>query len=133
MTVHRLALASALVALLSACASSPPKTSGLSEVIDRPAESALFTGIREYDDGQYADAEASLKKALESGLSSPRDRSTAYKLLAFIYCTSNRTAECEDAFKAARQANPTFALSRTEAGHPVWGPVFRRVAPNVGS
>ncbi|HET9642384.1 MAG TPA: TssQ family T6SS-associated lipoprotein [Burkholderiaceae bacterium] len=133
MTVHRLVLATALTALLCACASKPPAASGLSEVIDRPAEASLFTGIRAYDDGQYLDAEASLKKALATGLSSPRDRATAYKLLAFIYCTSNRTSECEDAFKAARQASPTFALSRSEAGHPVWGPVFRRVAPNAGS
>ena len=26
-------------------------------------------------------------------------------------------------------ANPAFTLSRSEAGHPLWGPVYRRVSP----
>jgi hypothetical protein len=38
-------------------------------------------------------------------------------------------AECEASFRAARQADPTFALSKSEAGHPVWGPVYKRVVP----
>ena len=43
--------------------------------------------------------------------------------------TSERLAECESAFRAARAADPAFALSRSEAGHPLWGPVYRRVLP----
>lgn len=53
----------------------------------------------------------------------------AQKHLAFIYCTSQRVAECEAAFRAARLADPAFALSRSEAGHPLWGPVYKRVQP----
>ena len=116
-------------ALLTACAEAPPqRPGGLSEVMDRPAERALLTGIRAYDDAQYGDAEKALKKSLESGLTSPRDRATANKLLAFIYCTSERVAACEQAFRSARQSDPQFALTRSEAGHPLWGPVYRRVA-----
>ena len=37
-------------------------------------------------------------------------------------------AECEAAFRAARAADPAFALSRAEAGHPMWGPVYQRAA-----
>jgi hypothetical protein len=37
--------------------------------------------------------------------------------------------ECEAAFRAARAADPGFVLSRSEAGHPLWGPVYRRVLP----
>jgi hypothetical protein len=66
-------------------------------------------------------------RALAAGLQSPRDRATAHKLLAFITCTSERLAACEAAFRAARQADPAFVLSRSEAGHPVWGPVYRKV------
>jgi Tfp pilus assembly protein PilF len=104
-------------------------SAGLTDVIERPAERALLTGMRAYDDAQYGQAERALTTALHSGLSSPRDRASAYKLLAFIYCTSSRPADCEASFRAARQADPTFALTRSEAGHPQWGPVYRRVVP----
>ena len=116
----------AIAACLAACAAAP--NSGLSEVMQRPAERALLTGLRAYDDGQYADAESELNKALATGLVSAKDRATAHKHLAFVYCTSQRPRPCEDAFRAARAADPAFALTRAEAGHPLWGPVYKRVA-----
>ena len=115
----------AFVALLAGCAVAPQ--SGLSEVMQRPAERALLAGLRAYDDGQYADAERELGKALATGLVSAKDRATAHKHLAFIYCTSQRMATCADAFRAARAADPEFTLSRAEAGHPLWGPVYKQV------
>jgi Tfp pilus assembly protein PilF len=121
--------AAALVAALwlAGCASPPPPPSGLAELMERPAERALVEGIRAYDEGQYAQAEAALQRALAAGLASARDRASAHKLLAFIACTSDRVAACEAAFRAARAADPAFALDRSEAGHPLWGPVYRRV------
>ncbi|HSW22268.1 MAG TPA: TssQ family T6SS-associated lipoprotein [Burkholderiaceae bacterium] len=117
-----------LIVTLAGCAA-PMHSAGLTDVIERPAERALLTGMRAYDDAQYPQAERALQTALHSGLNSPRDRASAYKLLAFIYCTSSRPADCEASFRAARQADPTFALTRSEAGHPQWGPVYRRVVP----
>ena len=111
--------------LLGACAVAPQ--GGLSEVMQRPAERALLTGLRAYDDGQYADAERELNLALKTGLVSLKDRASAHKHLAFVYCTSQRLKPCEDAFRAARVADAEFALSRAEAGHPLWGPVYKRV------
>jgi Tfp pilus assembly protein PilF len=122
--VRRLALLVPLVA--AGCALIQPV--GLSEVIDRPAERALLAGWRAYDDAQYADAERELKAALAAGLKSPRDQAVAHKLLAFVYCTSARIEPCEQAFRAARAADPAFALARAEAGHPLWGPVYRKVS-----
>ena len=104
-----------------------PPLSSLTELLERSAERALFDALRAYDEGQYGAAELALRKALSEGLRSPRDRATAHKLLAFISCTSERLAQCEAAFRAARAADASFALSRPEAGHPVWGPVYRRV------
>jgi hypothetical protein len=115
--------------LLAACAGTPPAPTGLAELMERPAERALVEGIRAYDDGQYPQAEAALRRSLAAGLASPRDRASAHKLLAFIFCTSERAAECEAAFLAARAADPAFALNRSEAGHPLWGPVYRKVVP----
>ena len=123
----------AALTLLGACAAPapPPPASrgGLAELMERPAERALVEGIRAYDDGQYAAAEAALRRALAGELASGRDRASAHKLLAFITCTSDRLAECEAAFRAALAADPGFTLSRSEAGHPLWGPVYRRVLP----
>lgn len=124
------ALSCAVVAGCAAPSKPPPApASGLSELIQRPAERALFDGMRAYDDGSYAQAESALRNALGQGLASARDQATAHKLLAFVTCTSNRVAECESEFRAARGADPTFALSRSEAGHPVWGPVYKGALP----
>lgn len=117
-----------VIAALGGCAN-PTPSAGLTDVIERPAERALLTGMRAYDDAQYPQAERALQTALHTGLNSPRDRASAYKLLAFIYCTSSRPADCEASFRAARQADPTFTLTRSEAGHPQWGPVYRRAVP----
>ena len=119
----------ALLLALAGCATTPAPSVGLSDVIERPAERALLTGMRAYDDAQYAQAERALQTALYTGLSSPKDRASAYKLLAFIYCTSSRVTDCEASFRAAREADPAFALTRSESGHPLWGPVYRRVVP----
>jgi hypothetical protein len=119
---------------LAGCAAPPPPLpnpapGGLAELMERPGERALFEGIRAYDDGQYPQAEAALRRALAAGLRSGRDQASAYKLLAFITCTSERLAECEAAFRAARAADAQFQLSRSEAGHPLWGPVYRKTVP----
>lgn len=111
--------------LLGACA--VPPTVGLTEVLQRPAERALLNGLRAYEEGQYAQAERDLQKALAAGLASPKDRAMAHKHLAFVFCTSQRLGACEAAFRAALAADPEFALTRAEAGHPLWGPVYRRV------
>jgi Tfp pilus assembly protein PilF len=127
-------LALATVALFSGCAAPappppPPPASGLAELMERPAERALVEGLRAYDDGDYGRAETALRSALDGGLQSPRDQATAHKMLAFITCTSDRIAACEYEFRTARAADPAFALSRSEAGHPIWGPVYRRTLP----
>jgi len=123
------AAAAAFIALVAGCAQPGAGQPGLMDVAERPAEKALLAGIRAYEDAQYGDAEKHLDTALRTGLASAKDRAVANKHLAFIYCTTNRVAECEAAFRAARKADPAFALSKSEAGHPLWGPVYRRALP----
>ena len=122
-----LAPALVCVSLLSGCVVPPPAQPGLLDVAERPAEKALLAGMRAYDDAQYPAAEKLLKQAQKDGLASPRDRAAAHKYLAFIYCTSDRVPACEAEFRAARADDPAFALSKSEAGHPQWGPVYQRV------
>jgi Tfp pilus assembly protein PilF len=127
--MFRLACLLTTLLLAAGCAAPPAAPApGISDLLARPAERALVAGMRAYDDGQYPLAERELKAALDAGLASAADRANAHKLLAFVYCTSRRTADCETAFRAARAADPGFGLSRAEAGHPQWGPVYRRVS-----
>ena len=120
-------IAALLLVLLAGCVVPPSSRPGLMDVSERPAEKALLAGMRAYDDGQYPQAEQSLNQALTAGLTSGKDRAAAHKYLAFIYCTSNRVPACEAQFRAARVDDPAFALSKAEAGHPQWGPVYQRV------
>ena len=97
---------------------------GLTDLTERPAERALMGAMRSYDEADYPNVERQANEAMKLGLRSPRDIAAAHKLRAFVYCTSNRLAACEAEFRAARVADPAFALSHAEAGHPVWGPVY---------
>ena len=131
MSLARLSIAAGALAL-AACVTTAPDPAapqGLLDVASRPAERALLAGIRAYDDAQYTEAEKQFAEALRAGLNSARDRSAAHKHLAFIYCTSSRVYECEIEFRRARAADPAFELSRSEAGHPLWGPVYKRTQP----
>lgn len=86
----------------------------------------MALGVKAYQSAQYGQAEAQLKLALKAGLATPADAAQAHKHLAFIYCTSRREAQCAAAFKAARAADAKFALSKAEAGHPMWSQVYRK-------
>ncbi len=92
------------------------------------AESRLKTGIAQYEDGSYAQAQRSLQSALAGGMTSRTDQAQAYKYLAFIYCVTERAAQCRQEFNNAFSADPKFSLTAAEAGHPSWGPVYRSVA-----
>jgi Tfp pilus assembly protein PilF len=90
------------------------------------ADAALTDGLKFYQGGQYRLAETQLKTALKNGLSVPVDVANAHKHLAFIYCTSKRDKACVAAFKSAKAADPGFALSKAEAGHPMWSKAYKK-------
>ena len=125
----RLRLAIALAAALTAGCMQASAPVGLLDVSARPAERALLAGLKAYDDAQYDPADRLFREALAAGLVSPRDRAEAHKRLAFIQCAAGRLVDCETEFKLARQSDRTFALDKTEAGHPVWGPVYKKLQP----
>jgi len=125
----RLRLAIALAAALTAGCMQASAPVGLLDVSARPAERALLAGLKAYDDAQYDPADRLFREALAAGLVSPRDRAEAHKRLAFIQCAAGRVGDCESEFKLARQADRNFALDKSEAGHPVWGPVYKKLQP----
>jgi Tfp pilus assembly protein PilF len=127
------ALALAIAVALSGC-SAPPldelqaslKALALA-VFASKGQTELRQALQQYEDGDYAAAEASLQKALDYGLER-EDRILAHKHLAFIHCAADRTAQCRAEFQLALQVNPRTSLDPAEAGHPAWGPVFRSLA-----
>jgi len=106
----------------------PPTTVSIARLYEQPAERAFINGLRFYEEGQYERAEALLKRALAEGLKDRNDIAVAQKHLAFIACAYNRPSDCEQAFRAAFAADPAFRLSDAEVGHPLWGPVYKRVS-----
>jgi Tfp pilus assembly protein PilF len=89
-------------------------------------DASLAAGLRQYEDGNYAEAAKQLQLAVNQGLTTS-NRVTAHKHLAFIHCVSGRTAACREEFRRALSIDPSLQLSPAEAGHPTWGPVFRSV------
>lgn len=124
------------VATLSGCAllnpppppPKPPSTISVARLYAQPAERAFINGLRFYEEGQYERAEVMFKRSLTDGLKDPYDLAVAHKHMAFIACAYNRISDCEAAFRAAFAADPGFRLADSEVGHPVWGPVYKRVA-----
>lgn len=96
----------------------------------RKAEQELEWGIRNYEEGHYKNAAGNFQNALGSG--APLSvQLTAHKYLSFIYCISGEKLACRGEFKKLLNLNPKFELSPAEAGHPIWGPVFREVKAEV--
>lgn len=90
-------------------------------------DAAYRQGVRAYENGRHREAEQAFKDALDGGLGSKADQVGANKYLAFIACANRQQESCRSHFRRALAIDPTFELGRTEAGHPVWGPVFREV------
>jgi len=125
---YLLILISALLMLLgSGCSSGPVRDVGLDKLSPRKAEQELSVGLTNYEDGNYKAAAKSLQSALNSGLTFDSDAARAHKYLAFIHCLSNREKPCRDEFRKALDKDNQFDLEPAEAGHPIWGPIFRAV------
>lgn len=91
------------------------------------AQQELSGGIASYENGTYKTAARQLQSALALGLEGSANQAKAHKYLAFIHCVGQRERQCRDEFRKALDADPAFDLSPAEAGHPTWGPVFRKL------
>lgn len=131
MKILNLAVIAGLAAVLAGCESAPVKSvqsgiTGLFQGGGAKGEQTLQSGIRQYEAGNYGEASRLLQTSLDQGLGKT-DQVRAHKYLAFIHCVSGRAARCRDEFRAALKIDPSFELAANEAGHPIWGPVFRSV------
>lgn len=123
-SISRLLLLLAVgTAFLGGCADGPFKDLRAG----RTAGTGYFQeGIHNYEEGNYRTAQRRLQFALEEGLGRA-DRVKAHKYLAFIACVSGQQLTCREEFGIAFELDPKFDLEPAEAGHPIWGPVFKSV------
>jgi Tfp pilus assembly protein PilF len=92
----------------------------------RAAPAPFKLALQQYEAGDYAESAKSFQGAIKEGLGD-KERASAHKHLAFIHCAANRERQCRDEFRRALSADPALELEPAEAGHPVWGPIFRAV------
>lgn len=131
------ALASVLLAACAPGAQRPSEGARVPQISDAElrdrAKQNLAQGIDQYRAGKYQDATRNLRAALEYGQLTRPEQGTAHKFLAFIHCVSGREADCRDEFRKALEIDPNFDLSAAEAGHPIWGPVYRDVRTQLSA
>lgn len=97
------------------------------------AQKDLAEGQRLYGDGAYKDATQHLLVALDSGVLPLADQLNARKHMAFIHCITNNIPLCREEFNKAFVLSDDFELLPAEAGHPIWGPVFRAAKASKGN
>lgn len=124
----RIVIALAAAGTLAGCTWAPIRDlrESFYRAFHHEGESTLASGIRRYDDGNYPEASKDFHAALKLGLGNA-DQVRAHKYLAFISCASGHEERCRHEFRQALNIDPQMQLSPAEAGHPVWGPVFRSV------
>src|SRR4051812_45704389 len=105
----KLLVAVAALLLLPACASEPVRNIQ-SLFAPSKGQAALNAGLKQYEEGDYADSAKNLAGALEQGLNE-RERVSAHKHLAFIHCASNRERQCRDEFRKALADDPAMELA----------------------
>lgn len=91
------------------------------------AEQELKLGITAYENGQHRKSQQHLKTALSLGLTGKSDKVAANKYLAFMACANKQRDICRGYFRKALATDSKFELSKSEAGHPMWGSVFKEV------
>jgi hypothetical protein len=94
-------------------------------------EQLLAEGKELYEKGDYRGAIRKLTSARDSSDEAPTVKQNSLKYLAFSYCVSSQRPLCKVQFSSLLKLSPTFELSRGEAGHPLWGPVFKEAKASV--
>ncbi|GAB4117217.1 MAG: TssQ family T6SS-associated lipoprotein [Sideroxydans sp.] len=92
---------------------------------DSVARRFLTKGISEYEQGNYVNAQIAFEGVLGNQYATRYERMLANKYMAFMHCISGEQKLCLEHFIEVLTLNPDFELTDAEAGHPLWGPVFK--------
>ena len=93
----------------------------------------LGQGISLYETRKLELAEKALQASLFAGLTDGRERSTAHKYLAFIYCTNREWTRCDTAFNAAFDARPSLTLEAYELQNTPWRDAYAKAYSQRGA
>lgn len=127
----RIATAFAFISFLAGCAIPPqqPSRPSAEDVAKQQrltrAQANLADGLKKYDAGSYDETINYFLLALDSGQLTGPEQLNARKHMAFTHCLSGRESNCKEEFEKIITLEPKFELSPAEAGHPIWGPIYR--------
>lgn len=115
----------------------PPPPESPEKIAERAARAAAQTEfdaiLALYNDGDFH-GEIKRFTASEETLKPYKDLELdGLKYTAFSYCLVGRTVQCRQHFEKAIKIDPAFDLKEGEKGHPLWGPVFKRVKKKEGT
>lgn len=129
---RRKLVALSLSAILSGCAQLSLQGSSDAPALSYAEAQARYQkGLIAYGEGRFEGALADLTAAAASGRLKSADEVKARKHMAFIQCSTGREQQCREQFQAILKAEPKFDLAANEAGHPLWGPVWRSIKGTV--
>jgi hypothetical protein len=103
----------------------PEPVAAAPEPVKPPGEVALSEGTALYEKGDYRGAIRKLSTARDALDDSTAQKKTSLRLLAFSYCVTSQKPLCRQQFNALLKIDPSYELAKAEAGHPLWGPVFK--------
>ncbi len=106
-------------------ASNSPGASSTPDIVKSEPEQLLAEGTELYEKGDYKGAIRKLQSAKDAALDASAIQQNSLKYLAFSYCVTGQKSLCKVQFVSLLKMTPEFQLSRAEAGHPLWGPVFK--------
>jgi hypothetical protein len=133
MSVRLLLICLAVIFGLAACVPMQQQPVAVESPAPTPAALAALNQVQSaYRDGAYDDVLRLVAGSVELAAAPAPLRVEAYKLQAFSYCVRNYPELCKDAFLRILRIDPSFSLAPSEAGHPQWGPVFRKAQQAVG-
>jgi hypothetical protein len=93
----------------------------------------FLEGKELYEKGDYRGAIRKLSSARDAADELPTVKQNSLRYLAFSYCVTNQRPLCKTQFSSLLKITPTFELSRGEAGHPLWGPVFKEAKAGIAN
>jgi hypothetical protein len=94
-------------------------------------EQLFAEGKELYEKGDYRGAIRKLTSARDGSDDAIAVKQNSLKYLAFSYCVTSQRPLCKMQFASLLKLSPAFELSRGEAGHPLWGPVFKEAKAGV--
>jgi hypothetical protein len=118
-----------ILSFILGCASfkkSETSDSKESKSSEAPSQTPFSLAKKTYEDGKYKKALTEFEEVLKLPDLSLTDQIQAHKYLAFINCLTNKRKQGLIEFKKVLELDPKFELTPAEAGHPMWGQVFKK-------